>query len=227
MNKKYFEHRGSQTSGFDFWRYGNDLGRKLDNIEIDSILSKINTNKREVSILDLGCGTGYHLDTIVRKISVGSSVGIDFSETYIETAKSECSSDINFYSSNVDNFSKFLKNDKFDFILMIGLLQYLDSREVEDLVSSLENILDSKGSLIIKHPVYFGEKSCSITSMRDGHKYTSFYKTFDDLMTPFNRSFRVESMNRIFYKKDFTEEEYDQLNSVKNTEQMLITLDRK
>ena len=108
MNKAYFEFRGENATDFDFWRYGNDLGLKLDNIEINTICNDLSQLNKNISILDIGCGTGYHLNTILKSIPVVNLTGIDFSRSYIERAKLICDDRISFLECPTDEISQMI-----------------------------------------------------------------------------------------------------------------------
>ena len=57
---------------------------RLDQLEIDQILNKINNNK---SILEVGCGNGFILKRLLKEKKIKSYLGIDFVEDFIASAK--------------------------------------------------------------------------------------------------------------------------------------------
>lgn len=227
MNKAYFEFRGNNSIDFDFWRYGNDLGLKLDNIEINTICNELSQLNNHISILDIGCGTGYHLNSILKSIPSANLTGIDFSRSYIEKAKSICDNRIKFLECPTDEISQKLKGQKYDVVLMIGLLQYLDDNQVKKLVLSLNDLLENEGRVIIKHPVLFGRQTYECESIREGHPYKSFYRTFDDLLIHFYQSFSVDNMKSLFKKNHLTDDELSRIDSQNDTKQMIITLTKQ
>ena len=224
MNKEYFVHRGATVDKYDFWRYGNSLGKKLDDMEVKCILENISKESFLGTILDIGCGTGYHLKKVSENRKFSQFVGIDYSESYIKKAKTN-------FPNACFTAGSYKKIQKIDFesdlthVMMIGLLQYLSEEQTYDLSSILSTVM-KEGSIIIKHPVYFGEKGYTIETVREGFKYTSHYKTFDEIVKPFMKNFKVKSMKRIFEKKDFTTQEFSEIDSAKGTQQMLIVLDK-
>ena len=224
MNKEYFLHRGQTSGQYDFWRYGTSLGKKLDDLEVQSILSNIENKDHLGSILDIGCGTGYHLKKVSEKRSFDQFVGIDYSDSYIKKARTNFSN-AEFVVGSYEKIKKIDFKSELSHVLMIGLLQYLSETQAHSLSNALSSVMTS-GKIIIKHPVYFGEKGHTISSVREGFEYTSYYKTFDEVIKPFMNNFKVKSMQRIFEKKNFTEGEFLKIDSAKGTQQMLIVLDR-
>ena len=225
-NKKYFEYRGLHTKDFDFWRYGKDLGKKLDDIEVNAIKSHIPKNSK--CIVDLGCGTGYHINELSNLELADRYVGVDFSSTYLEKANALCtvSKNVEFRLGKVQNLCNTLDEDFADVFLLIGILQYLEPSELEELSSSLLKISKKNCSIIIKHPVYYGQQEKTITTQREGFSYTSSYKRFEDIALPFLKNFDFRCMHRIFNKEEFTDEEYSTLDSIKMSQQNIIVFDR-
>lgn len=92
--------------------------RKIGTIKktIDWILS--NTDKKQLNILDLGCGPGLYSEILAQK---GHNVtGVDFSANSIEYAKNEAKKknlDINYV--NKDYLQMELEDDSFDLIILI------------------------------------------------------------------------------------------------------------
>ena len=88
---------------------------KLDQLEIDQILNKINNNK---SILEVGCGNGFILGRLLREKKIKNYFGIDFVDDFISLAKKK-------YKLNKVNFATFdisLTNNrtfekKYDYII--------------------------------------------------------------------------------------------------------------
>ena len=224
MNKEYFLHRGQTPDQYDFWRYGNSLGKKLDDLEVEAILSNIAVDTKMGALLDIGCGTGYHLKKVSEKRSFDQYVGIDYSDTYIKKAKANFPG-AEFTVGTYERINDIDLRTELTHVLMIGLLQYLSEAQACNLSNILSRTM-STGTIIIKHPVYFGEKGYTISSVREGFEYTSYYKTFDEVIKPFMSNFKVKNMERIFEKKNFTEDEFSKIDSAKGTQQMLIVLDR-
>ena len=225
-NKDYFEYRGHNTNGFDFWRYGDDLGKKLDDIEVKSISNQI--TEKSKCILDLGCGTGYHLNQLYDLRLSEKYVGVDFSESYVQKASlMSLGKDIRFETCEIQEVEKLIKDIRPDVVLMIGLLQYLEKHEIEKLSNLLSKYCYENCTIIAKHPVYYGQKSDTIVSNRDGYEYFSSYKKFEDVAIPFVKNFDFRCMNRLFDRDCFTSDEYDLIDSVNMTQQNMIVFDRK
>ena len=68
--KSFFKERAKNINDFDFWRYGENLGKKCDDYEVSWISKNANISEKDI-VVDLGCGTGYHslkLSYICKKV---------------------------------------------------------------------------------------------------------------------------------------------------------------
>ena len=160
----YFEKRYNKASinqkdvKYDFWRYGNELGKKLDDAEVEYICSFINeliqkeSDYKKVRLIDVGCGTGYHAINIFKKLKNDTLndievLCIDTNVNYTEQfkhniindhdiTKDDCSKFI-IKNTSIENIKHFIdesvsKNDKslINVIMMVGVVQYLTQAQI-------------------------------------------------------------------------------------------------
>lgn len=97
--------------------------------------------------LDLGCGSG-ELINITSKYSK-KSVGIDFSNRMISTAKKKYGENIKrtFYSMDIKKYLGENKN-KYDLISANGFFEYFSKNEMNDLFKKIKQNLNKNGYLI-------------------------------------------------------------------------------
>ena len=84
------------------------------------------------SILDLGCGNGRYAEAL--RNDIRKYLGVDISQNFVKNANLKYSDEkISFVFSAAHTF--YSKN-KFDVILMIGLLTYMNDDEIEKMISN-------------------------------------------------------------------------------------------
>lgn len=205
--KDIFESRAKTVQGHDPWRYGEDLAKLTDRVEIDWICRNlpVESGKR---ILDVGCGTGRHVIEIAENTNSMAVVGCDFVENNIDFANSEKEKlnldKVKFYCGSATNFSDEAPLEKFDIITAIGLIQYLTSKnELLDFVKCCVEMLEDDGLILLKHPLSFGD-----TFVLDYHRdemdtrYISSYYGLKDLMEVFREKFELMSISRTFTEEN-------------------------
>jgi 2-polyprenyl-3-methyl-5-hydroxy-6-metoxy-1,4-benzoquinol methylase len=107
--------------------------------------------KKGSSILDYGCGPGYLANTI--KDFPSNYLGLDISETYINTCKLNFKNKSNFQFqilNHTETSSHQLPNHFFDTVIILSVAQYLGSKEkVAELVASILPSLKPSGEIIL------------------------------------------------------------------------------
>ena len=103
------------TNSKDFWNYKffikkNVLIPRPDTELLIREALKFVKNKKDLSILDIGTGSGCILLTLVKELKNLRGVGVDISKKCIEISKINAdklnlSSRVKFYKSNIDNFN--------------------------------------------------------------------------------------------------------------------------
>ena len=97
-------------------------------------------------ILEYGCGYGYLLK-ILSQVDVEDTIkkycGIDFSSTQIANAKQYFPEGI-FYCENLLNNFKLFDDEAFDVVVGVGVLMYIDKKNIDCVLSGLFRITKSK-----------------------------------------------------------------------------------
>ena len=111
-------------------------------------ISKLITSKSEH--LDYACGPG----TFIGNYLKSNSIGVDISQQQIDYAKKKYSNDGEFLTTEEFIFDNY--NEKFDYITVIGLLEFINSDEIIKLVNKLNMILKPNGKVYLTTPNYRG-----------------------------------------------------------------------
>ena len=123
--------------------------------------------------LDLGCGTGNFIYFFRKRFD--KLIGIDFSDSMVQTAKKRCVGveNVKIFRDNILNFEKYLENnDKFKFIFIGGCLIYLNDNDIAVTLDKLQNRLEKDGVIIFREPVATKKR---IYENKDG--YTGIRRT--------------------------------------------------
>jgi len=112
-------------------------------------ITLLNTQKyitKDSKHLDYACGPG----TLIGKYSEADSIGVDIAEAQIEYAINKYGEKGLFLTKN--NFSFRNYENYFDIITVLGLVEFLNDREIKQLLDSAYLSLKKGGKLIITTP---------------------------------------------------------------------------
>lgn len=248
----YFEKRYNkkdvlnEKAKYDFWRYGNNLGQRLDDIEVEYalefIIKKLKENSvKKINIFDIGCGTGYHLINIFKalkneNLNEINCIGVDTNENYINQARANVKNEMtltedicrfNFVSVDVTEINSIHQIEDVDNILnvymFLGVVQYLDDHQINIFLELIPK--KTTNSILIKHPLNYSNEEI-FEKEREGYTYNSRYKNFIEIYTPFSNHFDFIKMEKCYRLSDFnTRKEYDDANSKENTKLVFIILE--
>jgi ubiquinone/menaquinone biosynthesis C-methylase UbiE len=115
--------------------------------EIFSFLTKLlnKENKKDLSLIDVGCASGELLYHLKKKFPNYKLTGIDIDDKLLSLAKKFCSKDISFKKMNVANIKKNV--GKFDIVILSGVLSIFSNAEI--VLKNLIKILKPKGKIFI------------------------------------------------------------------------------
>ncbi|MEI6095509.1 MAG: class I SAM-dependent methyltransferase [Gammaproteobacteria bacterium] len=106
------------------------------------IASQINASAND-RVLDIGCGTS----TILRYLPQVYYLGIDSNPKYILKARNFFGESGDFQCKSVDDFN-IESTQKFDRILLIGVLHHLTDEQILSLMLKIKDLLSVEGQLI-------------------------------------------------------------------------------
>lgn len=145
--------------------YGEELGDNLNEIgEIVSRFSKMTEpiikdflaslvrGKNHMSILDVGCGSGFLLRSVYELNSNVNGIGLDIDEAVVDQAQNNIKTwglaeKFDIQHGNISNLSE--KTGPFDLISLINILYYFNEEERFDLMNNLCKRLAPNGILVI------------------------------------------------------------------------------
>jgi len=202
-----FNNRAKSITGHDPWRYGEELSLLTDKVEFEWIKNNIEINEDHV-IVDVGCGTGRHVQMLSKNTDAKEIIGCDFVETNIDflmkNIEEEELENVKAVVCRGTDFSKYVDIEKCNLIIAIGLIQYLVSEEeLQKFVNCCNNLLESGGSLLLKHPLsVVGTYSKDYVRKEMETRYISEYHDLNKIMKPFLGKFELMTIERVFTKEN-------------------------
>jgi len=121
---------------------------KLDQLEIDQILNKINNNK---SILEVGCGNGFILKRLLKEKKIKDYFGIDFVDGFISLAKKKYKTNkVNFATFDISLINNTSFKKKYDYIISKRTIQNILSQKMQlNIIDKLGYHLKKNGLMIL------------------------------------------------------------------------------
>lgn len=111
-----------------------------------SFICKYSDSTRELTLLDVGSGTGIVAEEL--GVYFSKVVGIDISKEMLKIAKRKSIPNSNFYKRSVFELNFWI--DRFDFVVSRGvLLSHYGKQHATDIISSLCGVLQPEGMIII------------------------------------------------------------------------------
>lgn len=178
-------------------------------------------------VLDIACGIGRWADAI--KIDIKKYSGFDFSRELVEIANkrnirnnfSFCEGDV----KEVENILLSKKEGKYNTILMIGILMYLNDGDLLDVLGQIERSCDVHAIICIREPLGINNrltlKNDFSEELQDN--YNAIYRTREELMEFLDDSFLAKGF--LVRNEGFLFDE-DSLNNRKETAQYYYILER-
>lgn len=107
------------------------------------------SEQKDISILDIGCGTGQLLKVLETK-GYTNLTGVELDKGQYEAAK-EYIPKAKLFNDDLLNFFK-KSTEKFDMILMIDVIEHMSKNEVVEILSQIREHLKPGGTFIIRTP---------------------------------------------------------------------------
>jgi len=158
-------------------------GEKRNEIELEQ-LKNLKIQKNSIA-LDIGCGTGRYSKILSKKCK--KVYALDYSKPMIDLAK-KINSEKNINYICIDA-TKFIKNIKFDLILVTGVFIFLNNDSMEKIISNVSKMLKKEGKVFVRGSVGIKER------------FELIDKYSNELKTNYNAIYRTpEEHHKIFVK---------------------------
>lgn len=132
----------------------------------DYMISKMDVNKPDLSILEIGSGTGEGI-SYISEVTNATGIGLDLSAKFIEISKTRyLNKNLNFIQANFNdsNINEVLGGRKFDYIVGNGILHHLYYNLDSSLIN-LKLLLKPQGKLIFIEPNLYNPYVAAIFSI--------------------------------------------------------------
>jgi 4-hydroxy-2,2'-bipyrrole-5-carbaldehyde O-methyltransferase len=140
--------------GDDLSEIGEIIARfsKMTEPIIKHFLASIVSGKHHMSVLDVGCGSGFLLRSVYELNNNVNGIGLDIDKAIVDQAKKNIESwgladQFKIHHGNISGYSE--KAGPFDLISLINILYYFKVEDRFDLINSLCERLAPNGILII------------------------------------------------------------------------------
>ena len=202
------------------------LVRNRNEYELKKLVPLLKLNK-DNKVLDVACGIGRWADAIEMDINV--YYGLDFSKDLIRIAqKRNRKSNFYFYEEAADHVGKFVQEKdigKFNVILIVGILMYLNDEEVNLLLKQIDEICEEHAIICIREPIGMEERLTLKDYFSDElqDNYNAIYRTQQEMLKFIKDNFVQTGFD--ITQQDFLFKE-DDLNNRKETRQYYYILER-
>lgn len=205
-----------------------ELVKSRNRAETEKLLPLLkldNTSK----VLDVACGIGRWSDAITTYI--GEYCGIDFSDELIKIARDRNKENhtrkfLVGAANNVENVLKEYGCGKYNRILLMGILIYLNDEEVKETFCQIEHLCEQKSLICIREPIGVTERLTlkGFYSEELNDSYSAIYRTRDEIEQIID-DLLVEKGFKILQEGFLFSEE--RLNNRKETEQYYYLIGRE
>lgn len=143
------------------------------------------------TVLDLGCGNGRYARLLVQKGVV--YVGVDLSGKFIQCAQQEYGKTAQFITGKSEDY---YDNNKYDIILIIGLITYMNDEDIIKLSNNCKKMLSTNGKLIVRSIALkqngtkrrtFNYRPSLIEKLFRKHSYQIIRRNMEDEIELFNQ----------------------------------------
>lgn len=230
--KQFFKNRAGkfrEDNPYSVTMYqdnNKELVKERNAKEIARLYPFLELNK-DAAVLDIACGIGRWADAICTDIK--EYCGIDFSKELVEIArKRNTKENFFFYEGAVSEIDEVLKANqkaKYNRVLMVGILMYLNDSDVINALEQVERNCEEHTIICIREPIGIKERLTLKQFFSDElqDNYNAIYRTREELMrflgmVVLKRGFQIKEEGFLFHE--------DSLNNRKETAQYYYVLER-
>lgn len=214
--KDFFQHRANrfqENNPYSVTMYQDnnaELVRERNEHEIKKLIPYLEIDT-ESKVLDIACGIGRWADAL--PCDIAEYCGIDFSPELIQIANERNEKDnFNFYVGSALQLNKILienNKGKFNKVLLIGILMYLNDEDIEVLLHQAEQCCAEHATICIREPIGIEGRLTlkDFYSEELADNYNAIYRTRNELNQFFAKSlsskgFSIKREGLLFSEKE-------------------------
>lgn len=165
-----------------------ELAMIMNKKEKNILYPKLHLSKNS-KVLDIACGIGRWADAITDDID--EYLGVDFSEELINIAKNRNKkTNYNFLVGDLKNIEQITYPKKYNVILMIGILMYLNDEDLTEILEKISTVCDSNSLICIREPIAIEDrltlKDFYSNELHDN--YNAIYRSREELIHMFEKT---------------------------------------
>ena len=158
--EKEFENPNDFYTKIEAKRYDSNSGMKKTQTELTNIILNLfheetKNHSKDISVLDIGCGTGFSLE-FLKANGYKNLEGIEPAKEMLLLSKQK---GFNVYLGGFENIPNEIKNKKYDLIISISALQWILTNKqdmeiknkIKVLGKDLKSLLKEKGLILIQY----------------------------------------------------------------------------
>ncbi len=230
--KRFFKNRSEKFSGENpyavtmYQDHNKELVQQRNQKETEKLCPLL-TLDAHAKVLDVACGIGRWADVLPEEIS--AYCGLDFSRELIEIAKQRNTrAHFSFLEGAAEELEVTLEKHglgKFNRVLLVGILLYLNDREVKSVLEQVERSSEPHSLICIREPIGIKKRLTlkDFFSEELDDQYNAIYRTRQEF---------AEFLEEALIRKGFTVRregflfEEEALNNRKETAQYFYILER-
>ncbi len=175
-------------------------------------------------ILDVACGIGRWADAVQEDIDL--YYGIDFCSELVDIAnKRNKRPNFHFFSCDLDHVAREMNGHKFNLVLMIGIIVYINDVELNGVLNSIESLCEEHATVCVREPIASDQrltlKRYYSEELKDD--YNAIYRSKEELIGAFETTFLAKGFHIAEERALFEEAD---LNNRKETHQHYFILKR-
>ena len=149
--------------------------------EVDLILQTM-SDAQSKRLRDIGCGDGRLLVPLAKHF--GHVTGIDYAKDLLELARQRVSTQLSSVELVECEVTEFRPPERFDVLLLSGILPYLDDAQLEPFIRQLADWGTPQAKLFVRNSVGVHSRINVVNQYSEKlqARYTSFYRTANELI---------------------------------------------
>jgi 2-polyprenyl-3-methyl-5-hydroxy-6-metoxy-1,4-benzoquinol methylase len=155
----------------------------------ENIIRKHFPKRKEVDIIDIGCGYGAFV-SLMKEFGYHSASGVDVSSEMINVSKKLKIQDI--YQADIMEFLRNCKDESFDVVTAIDVIEHFSKQELFELLFQISRVIKKDGLFITHQPNAEGVFGNSILYGDYTHELSFTRKSIDQILQP-NGFFKINS----------------------------------